>query len=246
MLTSPFAGNGNLAGITITALLPFAVYRVAMWRVLAAVAGVVLIGLLAGSRTAFGGIAVAGVLGVLLAAPSITSRVRNLMVGLALVASAVYSLFPLYIGYTNADYSLRGYLWNQALREIPDQWFFGHNPAFWVESGASLLFKANYSPHNGWLEILLSVGVWGVVLIVLAAVVKVVQTTDGTTRAYLLAYFSTILALSSLEAVYVPYFLGIAPFAALLPYFLYHHRSPRSLPPVRSHEVPTESQMELR
>ncbi len=246
VLTSPFAGNGNLAGITITALLPFAVYRVAMWRVLAAVAGVVLIGLLAGSRTAFGGIAVAGVLGVLLAVPSITSRVRNLMVGLALVASAVYSLFPLYIGYTNADYSLRGYLWNQALREIPDQWFFGHNPAFWVESGASLLFKANYSPHNGWLEILLSVGVWGVVLIVLAAVVKVVQTTDGTTRAYLLAYFSTILALSSLEAVYVPYFLGIAPFAALLPYFLYHHRSPRSLSPVRSHEVPTESQMELR
>lgn len=246
VLTSPFAGNGNLAGITITALLPFAVYRVAMWRVLAAVAGVVLIGLLAGSRTAFGGIAVAGVLGVLLAVPSITSRVRNLLLGLALVASAVYSLFPLYIGYTNADYSLRGYLWNQALREIPDQWFFGHNPAFWVESGASLLFKANYSPHNGWLEILLSVGVWGVALIVLAAVLKVVQTTDGTTRAYLLAYFSTILALSSLEAVYVPYFLGIAPFAALLPYFLYHHRSPRSLSPVRSHEVPTESQMELR
>lgn len=246
VLTSPFAGNGNLAGITITALLPFAVYRVTMWRVLAAVAGVVLIGLLAGSRTAFGGIAVAGVLGVLLAVPSITSRVRNLTVGLALVASAVYSLFPLYIGYTNADYSLRGYLWNQALREIPDQWFFGHNPAFWVESGASLLFKANYSPHNGWLEILLAVGVWGVLLIVLAAVVKVVQTTDGTTRAYLLAYFSTILALSSLEAVYVPYFLGIAPFAALLPYFLYHHRSPRSLSPVRSHEVPTESQMELR
>lgn len=251
VLTSPFAGNGNLAGITITALLPFAVYRVAMWRVLAAVAGVALIGLLAGSRTAFGGIAVAGLLGVLLAVPAITPRVRNLMLGLALVASAVYSLFPLYIGYTNADYSLRGYLWNQALREIPDQWFFGHNPAFWVESGASLLFKANYSPHNGWLEMLLSVGVWGVLLIVVAAVVKVVQTTDGTARAYLLAYFSTILALSSLEAVYVPYFLGIAPFAALLPYFLYHHRSPahrssQSCSPVPGHEVPTEPQMESR
>ncbi|MBD0864083.1 O-antigen ligase family protein [Gordonia sp. zg691] len=246
VLTSPFAGNGNLAGITITALLPFAVYRIAMWRVLAAVGGVALIGMLAGSRTAFGGIAVAGFLGVLLAIPSVTPRLRNLLLGLAVVASAVYSLFPLYIGYTNADYSLRGYLWNQALREIPDQWFFGHNPAYWVESGASLLFKANYSPHNGWLEILLSVGVWGVGLIILAAVVKVVEIPDGTTRAYLLAYFSTILALSSLEAVYVPYFLGIAPFAALLPYFLYHHPPAQPLSPVVRHEVLTDTQMESR
>lgn len=242
VLTSPFAGNGNLAGITITALLPFAVYRLPMWRVLAAVAGVGLIGMLAGSRTAFGGIAVAGALGIVLAMPSITTRVRNLVLGLALVASTVYSLFPLYVGYTNSDYSLRGYLWNQALREIPDQWFFGHNPAFWVESGSSLLFKANYSPHNGWLEMLLAVGVWGVGLVILAAVVKVVQTPDSTTRAYLLAYFSTILALSSLEAVYVPYFLGIAPFAALLPYFLYQHNRF----PVSRHEVLAESQMESR
>lgn len=233
-LTSPFAGNGNLAGIMVTALLPFAMYRLPIWRIVAAILGVSLIGMLAGSRTAFGGIAVAGVLGLILAVGGNSARARNLVLGVALIAGFAYSTFPLYIGYSTSDYSLRGILWDHARQQIPDNWFFGHNPAYWVESGTAQLFKANYSPHNGWLEIFLSVGVFGALLIIIAAVIKIVTLPDAETRAYVLIYFITMLVLSSLEAVYVPYFLGIAPFAAILPYFLYRRPAAVSVPPARS------------
>lgn len=239
-LTSPFAGNGNLAGILVTALLPFAMYRLSVVKIIAAVLGVALIGMLAGSRTAYGGIAVAGVLGILLALAPQVPRVRNLILGSGLIAAVAYSAFPLYIGYSTSDYSLRGILWDHARLEIPDQWFFGHNAAYWVESGTSQLFKANYSPHNGWLEILLSVGVFGTVLIVIAAVVKVLSLPTSETRAYVLTYLITMLVLSSLEAVYVPYYLGIAPFAAILPYFIY-----RESTAVASQKAQTSSEQEF-
>ncbi|UCZ91846.1 O-antigen ligase family protein [Gordonia sp. WA4-43] len=232
-LTSPFAGNGNLAGIMVTALLPFAMYRLALWRIIAAILGVALIGMLAGSRTAFGGIAVAGALGLLLAIGPLAPRVRNLVLGVALIGGLAYSSFPLYIGYSTSDYSLRGILWDHARQIIPDQWFFGHNPAYWVESGTTQLFEANYSPHNGWLEILVSVGVFGALLIVIAAVIKVATLPGADAQAYVLTYLITMLVLSSLEAVYVPYFLSIAPFAAILPYFIY--REPASVAYPKAH-----------
>ena len=232
-LTSPFAGNGNLAGIMVTALLPFVAYRAEPLRVIALVVGVGAVGLLAGSRTAFIGIGVACA-GSLLLSTDPHRRLRDVGLGVLFLGSLVFSFFPLYAGYSETDFSLRGYLWNEARRLIPDQLMFGYNPAYWVDSGRSTLFTANYSPHNGWFEILLSTGVWGAVVIVVAAVVKTLSVTHRE-RGWLVVYFATILCISSMEAVYVPYFLGIAPFAAILPFFVYrgaHVRAPHVKEPV--------------
>ncbi|WP_448221772.1 O-antigen ligase family protein [Gordonia iterans] len=220
-LTSPFAGNGNLAGILVTLLLPFACYGLSPIKVVAATAGVAGVGLLAGSRTALVAVVVAGGLGLLLAVGA-PAELRRLVLGLALVSSFVYSLLPFFFGYSVSDFSLRGYLWNHAFRVIPDQLLFGHNPSFWVDSGQSSVFTANYSPHNGWLEMLVSVGVWGVALVVVSAVVKLLSL-RGAARDFALAYYAVVLCISSLEAVYLPYYLGIAPFAAFIPYFLYRY-----------------------
>ena len=228
-LTSPFAGNGNLVGILVTLLLPFAGYRLSPVKVVAATAAVGGIGLLAGSRTALAAVVVAGGLALLLASGA-ALELRRLVLTLALAGAFVYSMFPFYVGYSVSDYSLRGYLWNQAFRLIPDQLLFGHGPSYWADAGKSTVFTANYSPHNGWLEMLVSVGLWGAALVVVSAVVKVVSL-RGTAREYAMAYFATVLCISSLEAVYLPYFLGIAPFAAFIPYFLYR------CPPSRTRSV---------
>ncbi|MGB6245136.1 MULTISPECIES: O-antigen ligase family protein [Gordonia] len=225
-LTSPFAGNGNLAGIMVTVLLPLAAYRAAPARVVAAVLGVAAVGLLAGSRTAFIGIGVAAV-GSLLLSAAPRSRPRAVALGGLFTGAAVLSFLPLYVGYAETDFSLRGYLWNQARALIPDQLVFGHDPAYWVDSGRSTLFVANYSPHNGWFEIVVSTGLWGAVVVVAAAVIKS-RSVGPAERPWLVAYFATILSISSLEAVFVPYFLGIAPFAAILPFLVYRMPAERS------------------
>jgi hypothetical protein len=232
-LTSTFAGNGNLAGIMVTCLLPFAAYGVSLAQVIALVAGVGAMGVLAGSRTAFIGIGLAAVL-VLLLSANTPVQVRRAGLCIGVIGCLALSLLPFYVGYSETDYSLRGFLWNEARRLIPDELVFGHNPVFWVDAGRSLLFKANYSPHNGWLEIVLSVGVFGAVVIVLAAIIKI-RDVQPPAREYLVVYFCTILCVSSLEAIYVPYFLGIAPFAAMLP-FLVFNEGPRVMP-VESSDV---------
>lgn len=230
-LTSPFAGNGNLAGITVAALLPLALYRLTTPRAVAAIGGAAAIGVLAGSRAALIAVAATGLVGLVLCV-SRRPEVRRLVIGAFVIAAAVFSLLPFYARFTATDFSFRGALWAEALTRIPDQLLFGHHPGYWVEIGESLPFRANYSPHNGWLEPLLSVGVWGTCLIVVSVILKV-RGCPPPGRDYLIVYFATITCINSLEAIYVPYYLGITPFVAIVPFLVYQHPAESTAQPDR-------------
>lgn len=218
-LNSAFAGNGNLIGLATAVLVPFALHKVPLPSFGLILAATVLVAEVSVSRTAYGGIAVA-VAATLAISYGPGRWFRGVIAACALTVALVLSLFPLYASYNPTDYSLRGYLWDRAKELVAESPLVGHGPNFWESLGKNALFDANYSPHNGWLDIAVALGAVGVATVVAAAVVHV-RSTAPTARIVLVLYFSTILAITSFESLYIPYYLGIAPFAAILPLVLY-------------------------
>lgn len=218
-LTSPFAGNGNVLGMATALLVPFACAVLPLWRSIALFAGVGALQLVALSRTAifaFALVSLALVLMKLVRTPQAQLRVA---IGV-LLAAFVASVYPLFVTFSGSSFSYRGYVWQAARDSIAQAPVFGHGPSHWFIVAQSALFDANYSPHNGWYDLLVAVGVWGVTIIIVGVTLQLFSTS---TRAlpYLIVYYACVLAINTLESVYVPYFFGIAPFAALLPLMLY-------------------------
>lgn len=224
-LTSPFAGNGNALGMATTLLVPFAFAVLPLLRALLVLAGVGGIQLLAGSRTAMFALLVGGVALVLISLCR-TERARMGVAWLALFVGFGASLHFLFRKYSGSTDSYRGYLWEMASDSIREAPIFGHGPSYWWVLNDSALFKANYSPHNGWLDILVGVGVWGVLLIVAGVAVQLF-TTSRTALPWLITYYATVLTIDMLESVYVPYYYGILPFAAIMPLMIYEPKKPK-------------------
>ena len=218
-LTSPFAGNGNSLGLAVVLLTPFALAVCSPIRVVATVAGVAAIQEVATSRTAIIGFA-AAVATVLLVRLIDSGRAKTLIGCLSLATALAVSLFPLYGKFSGSAYSFRGYLWEAAERLITDAPIFGHGATYWTVMGESALFDANYSPHNGWFDIVVALGMWGAGIVVIGVYVHV-RSTSAESRPFVCAYYACVLGVSAFESVYVPFYLGITPFAAILPLILY-------------------------
>lgn len=220
VVSSPFAGNGNAAGLAAAILLPFVLVRLSWLRLLATSLGVAAYMEATASRTAMIGVAVAFVIaaGLILIRDA---RLRTVWATAVLVAAGAFSILPLYANYIDDDFSFRGQLWTAAKHLVVDNPLLGYGPTYWQTMGLSALFDANYSPHNGWLDIAVGMGLVGCAGII-AIVALQVLTTDNGVRAELIGYYAVILSISALESVYVPYYLGIVPAAAVLPLLMYH------------------------
>lgn len=223
VLTSPFAGNGNVLGLSVALLLPFALVNRGTLRCGALVVCVVALGELAGSRTAYIGVAIVVVLTIALRVVSATAR-RSVL-GLGIFATVILSMAPAFLSYGDQAFSFRGSLWNQAKSMIGQNLFLGRGPTAWETYGTTAVYDANYSPHNAWLDMTLSIGLLGVAILVIAIVVKVVLASSRE-RDVLIIYFCGLLGASTLESLFTPYFLGIIPFAVVLPLLVGPGRMP--------------------
>lgn len=223
VLTSPFAGNGNVLGLTIALLLPFALSNTRVLQALGLTAAVIFTAELAGSRTAYIGIGFVVVMSFLLRV--VQGRARTYVLVVGLVGALGVSLFPAVMISDDSSYSYRGALWNDAKEFISGHLMFGRGPTFWEIYGQSSVYDANYSPHNGWLDTVLSVGLVGTLVIVAAVALKVFVSAPPEREAVII-YFSGILGISTLESIFVPAFFGIVPCIAVLPFFVGPGRVP--------------------
>jgi hypothetical protein len=222
-LTSPLAGNGNVLGMATVLLAAVACAVLPLFRTILLLAGVAALQLLALSRTAMFALAVAAVaLLALKLAPTIEWRLRVAFSALGIGLCA--SVAPLFMSFSGSSFSYRGYVWEAALDSIDDAPVFGHGPSFWHIIAQSALFDANYSPHNGWYDLLIAVGAWGILVIFVGVTVQL-SSTARRALPYLVTYYACILAINAFESVYVPYFFGIMPFAALLPLMVYEPKA---------------------
>jgi O-antigen ligase len=155
-----------------------------------------------------------------------TERARMGVAWLALFVGFGASLHFLFRKYSGSTDSYRGYLWEMASDSIRQAPIFGHGPSYWWVLNDRALFQANYSPHNGWLDMLVGVGVWGVILIVAGVAVQFF-TTSRTALPWLITYYATVLTIDMLESVYIPYYFGILPFAAIMPLMVYEPKKPK-------------------
>ena len=217
VLTSTFAGNGNILGLSVVLMLPLAMFGTSWWRAALLIPAVILLGELAGSRTAFIGLGAAGfAFACYRMAPP---RLRSVALGVCLLGATVLSLAPAVLVYGDGEFSYRGALWNDAKSMIVDRPIMGHGPVAWEHLNTASLFVANYSPHNAWLDFGVSVGIWGILVLVAAIALKLFLL-QGEERAAIMVYFTCVIATSTLESVFVPYFIGIAPFAVIIPMFI--------------------------
>ncbi|MGJ0117904.1 O-antigen ligase family protein [Williamsia sp. MIQD14] len=210
-LTSPFAGNGNVLGLTVALLLPFALVHRRWPAAAALVLSVVALGELAGSRTALLGVAIVVAMTIALR----LSNARRTVASLGLGLSLALSLAPVLLSYGDEAFSFRGTLWNEAKLLIGRTIVLGQGPAAWERIGTTSVFDSNYSPHNAWLDMTLSVGVAGVALIVAAVALKAFLLT-GEERSTLIVFICGLLGISTLESLLTPYFLGILPCTPVL------------------------------
>ncbi len=253
VLTSPFAGNGNVLGLSVALLLPFALAGAParpggqvrqggladLGRSVALTGCVVALGELAGSRTAFIGVGI--VVAVHLALRLCSPRLRPSILGVGLFAGLAVSLAPAVLVFGDEAFSFRGELWNQARSMIAESPLLGSGPTAWEKFGRTAVYDANYSPHNGWLDMLVSVGACGTVIVVAAVILKLWLATPDE-REDLVVYVCGLLGTSTLEALFVPYFLGITPFAAILLLLVGPGGRTRGSPPdARAESTPAES-----
>lgn len=213
-LTSPFAGNGNILGLAVIMIVPFAVAQLDIRGAMAILASVLVTIELTGSRTAEIGIITAAVL-VLAIWSWPAQRRMILLCGVCLALG--FSLIPAIYPFGGTEFTFRGALWNEARQVIAEHPILGSGPNAWFVMRLTSIYDLNYSPHNAWLDITLSIGMSGVIVIAAAVVLKLMTADDGE-RDVLLLYFATLFSVSALESVYVPYVLAILPSACVLPF----------------------------
>ncbi|OBH21151.1 O-antigen ligase domain-containing protein [Mycolicibacter terrae] len=222
VLTSSLSANGNVLGIATVLLIPFACASLTLRRCLVLLTGVGAFQLLTMSRTAIFALMTASV-ALLLIKSRQSLRWQLAVASTALAVGFCASFFPLVVNFSGSSYAERGYVWQAGREAIGQAPLFGHGPSYWWLIAQNALFDVNYSPHNGWYDIVISVGAWGVLVIVVGVIVQL-ATTASAALPYLFTYYACVLSINVFESVYVPYFLGIMPIAALLPLMLYESK----------------------
>jgi exopolysaccharide production protein ExoQ len=216
VITSPFSDNGNLLGLSLVMLLPFAIYRNGFARTALMVIAIVVTADLAGGRTAEAGLVLT--IPTLIATWAWPNMRRQILVA-GLAIATVVSLIPAVIPFNNDQFVGRAMLWNEGRQLIGYHPILGSGAFAWTVFGKSAIGDANYSPHNGWLDTVLAVGLSGLAVLVIAVLLKMYSSRRGELDVLLL-YFANLLIISTLESVYVPYNLGIIAFAGVLPFLI--------------------------
>lgn len=163
------AGAGNAVGMVMAVMAAVTLLSAKQWHSVFLVgAGSFLLVDLTSSRSALN----TWVIGVgVVAAHFISHRTgKRAFVGLATLTVATFvAIFP-FMGWSPSAFTNRGALWLYARELISESMWFGHGSSFWVRGEATGSVDLNYATHNLALEMLVSAGIVGSVLLVLAVV----------------------------------------------------------------------------
>jgi len=122
----------------------------------------------------------------------------------------LFSLAPVIIQFNALSFTGRPILWDAAKNFISQSPYFGHGASFWIRLQATNELQANYSPHNVWLELLVSVGVVGTLVTILAAISSL-KTIDGKLLPVAFSLLIGLLVSGFSESMIMPYRLIITP-----------------------------------
>lgn len=211
-LTSPITNNGNFLGVAVALLLPFALARAQLIQALLLAGGALILIEASGSRSA---LIAAGVVVLAVVISQISDR-PTLGPALGLLGAIAASVTTAVVLFPPTFATYRGVLWQRARALLQGNELFGLGPSYWADNEQVISGFPNYSPHNVWLELVVSGGVVLAGLIAIAGWWAVRVVSKGA-RPYLLLAIVAVLAIGSLEAPLAPSKLGLTPFALLLP-----------------------------
>jgi|GEM_PF-6205635 Lipid A core - O-antigen ligase and related enzymes len=197
-------GTGNAMGMTLAAAGATAMLATRRLPNFAAIAvGSWLLTDLTASRSAMTGWVI-GFVVVVAFHLSERTRVRAFVSAGVIVVAGVVCLFPL-LPWSQSDFTGRAGLWRYALDLWAQNPFFGHGSSFWVAgNGGEDGVDRNYSTHSILTELLLSVGIVGV--LVFAAALVLAARGDGMRRTanYATALIGITLGMSVTEVYSAP------------------------------------------
>ncbi|MFJ6003866.1 O-antigen ligase family protein [Arthrobacter sp. NPDC092385] len=231
VLTSPITNNGNFAGISVALLLSVALLGVRRFSFVLTAAGALLLVELAGSRAAELS-AITVTVAFLIAGQS--SKRRSFMGKAVLAAGLVGTLITALYPFAQTFATNRGYLWNRARELTGEHPILGWGPFYWGDQGDTTALIANYSPHNFWLELIVSTGFTGAALVVIAGVL-LLRSQPPESRYATVLIIGSILLIGVLESPIQPALLGLAPFAHVLPLMI--AAGVASAPPTKTEKV---------
>lgn len=209
--------SGNIIGLFLLALVPLAAWGLSPIRLVFFAAFLMVQFDLAAARSAMIGLALC-LATLLIAATSRPLRPRGARLAwLPTLIALALSLIPVFGDFDPSAYTTRGALWNRAHELIADSPIVGHGPSYWSAQTSTSELIPNYSPHNIWLEIAVSLGILGVIAVVLALVATLFSFPPES-RAIAWSYIAAILGAGMLEATFTPYRLTVL--MSSLPVFL--------------------------
>lgn len=232
-------GGSNAFGLILAMVLPAALQGLKPWQTALGLIGGCLAVWANGSRTALFALALTTLL------VFIASAIRRRWVWAgALTLAALGSAIPVLMKFPEGFATGRGTLWGRAQDFFVQQPWLGNGISFWVRQTPFDSFpQSPYSPHNLWWELLVSVGIVGVLLI--AAAIAVLLTRASESALPIVAGLMVgITTTGLLEASVMPYKFGpvAAPLFALLAIAAAGstRREPRDLVIDGAHEPPKE------
>ena len=203
--------SGNGIGLYMAMLLPFVLLGLRSWRTVIAAGGLLaFVDLTSGRAALLGAVAALGVLLI-----GLVPRLRrNAAYGLTALAVVVALGFvALAVPWNAAAFTTRGSLWIRAKELLATAPIVGRGPAFWSSQPITPTFDTNYGAHNTVLEVLVGVGVVGLILL-LTSLLLVLVTVRPLVRWELCMLLVPVFASGFLESTLVPYRFSIL-FAAL-------------------------------
>ncbi|WP_242864319.1 O-antigen ligase family protein [Microbacterium testaceum] len=196
-------GTGNALGMVVALAGAVSLIAVATWPsfVMIAVSSIIIVDMTSGRSALYSWFFCA----LIAAAFQISRRVgRRVYVSLAAMSVAAVAIGFTFLNWSDTDFTERGSLWAYARQVIEENPWFGYGSSFWVRDDGLTGVPLNYSTHNWFLEMLVSVGVVGVVALLAAMVSSSVSRFGFSTGVYATALTGFVFAMSVTEVFSAP------------------------------------------
>lgn len=196
--------SGNVVGLFMLGLFPFALWGLSPGRILLAGAAIAIPLDLAAGRSAMVGAGLCLLALLIDAYRRKGSRMAARLIALPALVGLIASLYPLVGTFNPQDFTFRGQLWMHARSLVAASPLDGYGASYWSNRAPQSTIVYNYSPHNVWLELLVSLGIIGCVLAA-ASLLFLVFDTKRSARGLLWAYVAGVLGAGVFEATFTPY-----------------------------------------
>ncbi|MEL4505633.1 O-antigen ligase family protein [Luteococcus sp. H138] len=204
---TPGGELNNELGMILAPLLPLALFGASRGKILRVSIPVVLMVNLSGSRSSLI-MACLGVITSLLF--TLPRRPRDWGFATLIVAVVGATLVPVLRTFPDDGFTWRGILWVRAKELIASHPWLGHGPSYWVRQTETNLFGPNYAPHNVWLEMMVTGGLFYTVLVVVGVGLAISRQSPRN-RAAASALLIAVLSSGMTEAPIMPYRFAFPP-----------------------------------